>query len=133
MYELDRKFFNSDWLESDPTSKRFIQNKPDVTTNNDFRLSNSREWIAPTVTFEEAIAGNSNERRAFTPFRARNAIESIAVPRTGGNFAGVVSFEDSITVTSINFNNADDNVLIGKDVLAINNRGKKIQQLGSNH
>ena len=130
MYELDRKFFNSDWLESDPTSKRFIQNKPNVTTNDDLRLSNSREWIAPTVTFEEAIAGDSNERRAFTPFRVRNAIENIAVPRAGGNFAGAVSFKDSITVTSVNFDNTDDNVLIGKDVLAINNRGKKNTAVG---
>ena len=130
MYELDRKFFNSDWLESDPTSKRFIQNKPNVTTNDDLRLSNSREWIAPTVTFEEAIAGDSNERRAFTPFRVRNAIENIAVPRAGGDFAGAVSFKDSITVTSVNFDNTDDNVLIGKDVLAINNRGKKNTAVG---
>ena len=130
MYELDRKFFNSDWLESDPSSKRFIQNKPVIVSPDDPRLSNSREWIAPTVTFEEAIAGNSNERRAFTPFRTRNAIESIAVPRAGGNFAGAVSFEDSITVTSVNFNNTDDNVLIGKDVLAINNRGEKNTAIG---
>ena len=130
MYELDRKFLNSDWLESDPTSKRFIQNKPDVTTNDDPRLSDSREWIAPTVTFEEAIAGISNERRAFTPFRARNAIESIAVPRAGGNFTGAVNFDSLVTVTSVDFANNDNNVLIGEGSLANNTNGNKNTAIG---
>ena len=130
MYELDRKFLNSDWLELDPTSKQFIQNKPDVTTNDDPRLSNSREWIAPTVTFEEAIAGNSNERRAFTPFRARNAIESIAVPRSGGSFNGAVNFDSLVTVTSVDFANSDHNILIGNGVLVNNTNGEKNTAIG---
>lgn len=130
MYELDRKFLNSDWLESDPTSKQFIQNKPDVTTNDDPRLSNSREWIAPTVTFEEAIAGNSNERRAFTPFRTRNAIESIAVPRAGGSFTGAVNFDSLVTVTSVDFANSDHNILIGNGVLVNNTNGQKNTAIG---
>ena len=130
MYELDRKFINPDWLESDPTSKRFIQNKPDIVEFDDPRLSNSREWIAPTVTLEEAIAGVSNERRAFTPFRARNAIESIAVPRTGGNFTGAVNFDSLVTVTSIDFANTDDNILIGDGVLVNNTIGEKNTGIG---
>ena len=131
MYELDRKFLNSDWLEPDPSSKRFIQNKPDIVSPDDPRLSNSREWIAPTVTFEEAIAGVSNERRAFTPFRARNAIESIAVPRTGGIFTGAVNFDSLVTVTSVDFANNDNNVLIGEGALANNTNGNKNTAIGS--
>lgn len=41
---------------------------------NDFRLSDTREWSASTVTLAEAEAGTSTSRRAFTPQRVFQAI-----------------------------------------------------------
>ena len=110
--------FQSDFAEDDPERLSFILNKPDVITQaerakldtieagaqvnlpfgdeadtvtegNDFRLSDDREWLAPTVTFEEAIAGTDDFRRAWTAARVRAAIDSIAVPKTGGTLGSV--------------------------------------------
>ncbi|WLD56883.1 hypothetical protein NFC81_09080 [Salinispirillum sp. LH 10-3-1] len=44
-----------------------------VTEGNDARLSNSREWMASTVSATEAEAGTSTARRAWTAQRVRQA------------------------------------------------------------
>jgi len=44
--------------------------------NTDVRLTNSREWVASTITQAEAEAGTSTTRRAWTAERVRQAIAS---------------------------------------------------------
>ena len=46
-----------------------------ICQGNDSRLSNAREWIAPTATSAEAINGTSTERRAWSPSRIKQMIE----------------------------------------------------------
>lgn len=47
-----------------------------VVQQSDSRLTDAREWSAPTVTQAEAEAGTSTNRRAFTPQRVAQAIVS---------------------------------------------------------
>lgn len=58
---------------------------------NDTRLTNSREWLADTVSQAVAEAGTSSTRYAWTPLRINQAIQSLA-PAGGGGTAGVTSF-----------------------------------------
>lgn len=47
-----------------------------LVENTDSRLTNSREWTAATVSQEEAEAGTSSTRRAWTAQRVRQAINA---------------------------------------------------------
>lgn len=60
---------NSDRLQFGNTSNT-------VTEGNDFRLSNSREWIAPTAPDEVVGQPNNTTRFAWTPQRIWDAIKS---------------------------------------------------------
>ncbi|MCH8567624.1 MAG: hypothetical protein LAT67_05145 [Balneolales bacterium] len=55
-------------------NKDFGDQEGTVTQGNDPRLSNSREWTAPTVTEVEVVQGTSTERRAWSVVRVREAI-----------------------------------------------------------
>ena len=151
--------FQSDFAEDDPERLSFILNKPDVITQaereklesieagaqvnlpfgdevdtvtegNDFRLSNDREWLAPTVTFEEAIAGTDDFRKAWTAARVRAAIESIAVPKTGGTFSGSVKIEGVLTTDFLQFRSQLQNTPVGTNVLVQNSGGSNNTALG---
>lgn len=59
-----------------------IEDLSDLVENTDTRLSDSREWVADTVTQAEAEAGVSTERKAWTAERVKQAIDANA---TGGS------------------------------------------------
>lgn len=97
----------------------------DAVTTADSRLTDSREWIASTVSQAEAEAGTATTRRAWTAERVRQAIAawwtalSVPIAKVAGlqaaidakapidspqftNFADAARFTDDVdTVTSI--------------------------------
>lgn len=70
----------------------------EAITSDDPRLVDSREWIAPTVTQEEAEEGTSQERRAWTAERDRQATE--AWWNGGGDKEKLDGIEDGATKNS---------------------------------
>ena len=149
----------SDFAEDDPEKLSFILNKPNVITQaerakldtieagaqvnlpfgdeantvtegDDLRLSNDREWLAPTVTFAEAIAGADDFRRAWTAARVRAAIDSVAVPKTGGTFTGNLSVEGVLTTDFLHFSSLLQNTPVGTIALGQNKGGSNNTALG---
>lgn len=69
-----------------------------AVSDNDSRLTNSREWTAGIVTKEEAEAGNSNNAKKWTALRVRESINKVVTdlnldqyfPKAGGEILGHV-------------------------------------------
>lgn len=74
-----------------------------VVEDSDSRLTDSREWVAPTVTQVEAETGTSEQRRAWTPLRV---IQAIAAWWSGSpdktKLDGIEIGAQANTITSVN-------------------------------
>lgn len=83
-----------------------------VAAGDDSRLSDSREWIAPTVGKLEAEEGSSEERKAWTSLRVRQSTEAWWNNITGAfgrNLASSASIEDARSKLDIsNLDNTSD-------------------------
>lgn len=79
-----------------------------VVEDSDSRLTNSREWVAPTVTQVEAETGTSEQRRAWTPLRV---IQAIAAWWSGSpdktKLDGIEAGAQVNTITSVNGQTGD--------------------------